>query len=198
MDEKRCSHCQTLRHGLWFLWCMSCSTHCSPLTVGYNMHTLSIQVASSQTNWNMPSSLNVQTAASHPRIPGGQIANVLFPAGFTCGGTKPAIEKLCELATKAMGLGSRMLIDGGGVSKTWRECSHFFTFLHIWFVRHKQVILERMLGRSDFRSVLKRKNSVRRGLFKPGQLRCKPKLGTGWPSPSQVKLKSGPRSFKQS
>lgn len=95
------------------------------------MHTLSIQVASSQTNWNMPSSLNVQKAASNPRIPGGQIANVLFPAGFTCGGTKPAIEKLCELATKAMGLGSRMLIDGGGVSKTRRECSHFFTFLHI-------------------------------------------------------------------
>ena len=31
----------------------------------------------------------------------GQVANVLFPAGFTCGGTKPAIEKLCELAMKA-------------------------------------------------------------------------------------------------
>ena len=31
----------------------------------------------------------------------GQIANVLFPAGFTCGGTKPAIDKLCEIATKA-------------------------------------------------------------------------------------------------
>lgn len=31
----------------------------------------------------------------------GQVANVLFPAGFTCGGTKIAIDKLCELATKA-------------------------------------------------------------------------------------------------
>ena len=25
---------------------------------------------------------------------------MLFPAGFTCGGTKPAIEKLCELANE--------------------------------------------------------------------------------------------------
>ncbi|CAK9084485.1 unnamed protein product [Durusdinium trenchii] len=31
-----------------------------------------------------------------------QVANVLFPAGFTCGGTKIAIDKLCELATKEL------------------------------------------------------------------------------------------------
>ncbi|CAE7451032.1 Mcat [Symbiodinium sp. CCMP2592] len=43
-----------------------------------------------------------------------QVANVLFPAGFTCGGTKPAIEKLCELAMKARALQARAVKTGGG------------------------------------------------------------------------------------
>lgn len=43
-----------------------------------------------------------------------QIANVLFPAGFTCGGTKPAIDKLCEIATKARALQARPIKTGGG------------------------------------------------------------------------------------
>eukprot|EP00440_Ansanella_granifera_P017178 gb/GFBE01018657.1/.p1 GENE.gb/GFBE01018657.1/~~gb/GFBE01018657.1/.p1 ORF type:complete len:561 (+),score=171.31 gb/GFBE01018657.1/:1-1683(+) len=43
-----------------------------------------------------------------------QIANVLFPAGFTCGGTKTTIDKLCELATKARALQARPIKTGGG------------------------------------------------------------------------------------
>ncbi|CAJ1328225.1 unnamed protein product [Effrenium voratum] len=43
----------------------------------------------------------------------GQIANVLFPAGFTCGGSKAAIDKLCELATKARALQARPIKTGG-------------------------------------------------------------------------------------
>ncbi|OLP88585.1 Malonyl-CoA-acyl carrier protein transacylase, mitochondrial [Symbiodinium microadriaticum] len=47
-------------------------------------------------------------------MPVCQVANVLFPAGFTCGGTKPAIEKLCELAMKARALQARAVKTGGG------------------------------------------------------------------------------------
>eukprot|EP00930_Biecheleria_cincta_P022429 TRINITY_DN1636_c0_g1_i1.p1 TRINITY_DN1636_c0_g1~~TRINITY_DN1636_c0_g1_i1.p1 ORF type:complete len:561 (-),score=137.62 TRINITY_DN1636_c0_g1_i1:60-1742(-) len=43
-----------------------------------------------------------------------QIANVLFPAGFTCGGTKSTVDKLCELATKARALQARPIKTGGG------------------------------------------------------------------------------------
>merc|ERR1712190_660300 len=42
-----------------------------------------------------------------------QIANVLFPAGFTCAGNKTAIDKLCELATKARALQARVIKAGG-------------------------------------------------------------------------------------
>jgi len=42
-----------------------------------------------------------------------QIANVLFPAGFTCGGTKSTVDKLCELATKARALQARPIKTGG-------------------------------------------------------------------------------------
>jgi [acyl-carrier-protein] S-malonyltransferase len=43
-----------------------------------------------------------------------QISNVLFPAGFTCGGTKSTVDKLCELATKARALQARPIKTGGG------------------------------------------------------------------------------------
>merc|ERR1712066_1068797 len=42
-----------------------------------------------------------------------QIANVLFPAGFTCAGNKQAVDKLCELATKARALQARVIKAGG-------------------------------------------------------------------------------------
>jgi len=42
-----------------------------------------------------------------------QIANLLFPAGFTCAGNKTAIDKLCELATKARALQARVIKAGG-------------------------------------------------------------------------------------
>mmetsp|Transcript_65741 Transcript_65741/g.132018 ORF Transcript_65741/g.132018 Transcript_65741/m.132018 type:complete len:541 (+) Transcript_65741:45-1667(+) len=42
-----------------------------------------------------------------------QIANVLFPAGFTCAGNKKAVDKLCELATKARALQARVIKAGG-------------------------------------------------------------------------------------
>merc|ERR550532_801211 len=42
-----------------------------------------------------------------------QIANVLFPAGFTCAGNKTAVTKLCELATKARALQARVIKAGG-------------------------------------------------------------------------------------
>jgi len=43
-----------------------------------------------------------------------QIANCLFPAGFTCGGTKSTIDKLCELALKARALQAKAIKTGGG------------------------------------------------------------------------------------
>merc|ERR1740127_99960 len=42
-----------------------------------------------------------------------QIANLLFPAGFTCAGNKTAVDKLCELATKARALQARVIKAGG-------------------------------------------------------------------------------------
>merc|ERR1711972_740245 len=42
-----------------------------------------------------------------------QIANVLFPAGFTVAGNKTACDKLCELATKARALQARAIKAGG-------------------------------------------------------------------------------------
>merc|ERR1712217_593733 len=42
-----------------------------------------------------------------------QIANVLFPAGFTCAGTKSTIDLLCQLATKARALQARVIKAGG-------------------------------------------------------------------------------------
>merc|ERR1712039_779157 len=42
-----------------------------------------------------------------------QIANFLFGAGFTCAGNKTAIDKLCELATKARALQARVIKAGG-------------------------------------------------------------------------------------
>merc|ERR1712050_540691 len=42
-----------------------------------------------------------------------QIANVLFPAGFTCAGHKASVDKLCELATKARALQARVIKAGG-------------------------------------------------------------------------------------
>merc|ERR1719198_1388955 len=42
-----------------------------------------------------------------------QIANVLFPAGFTCAGNKSCIDRLCELATKARALQARVIKAGG-------------------------------------------------------------------------------------
>merc|ERR1712061_873434 len=42
-----------------------------------------------------------------------QIANLLFTAGFTCAGNKTAVDKLCELATKARALQARVIKAGG-------------------------------------------------------------------------------------
>merc|ERR1712039_834408 len=42
-----------------------------------------------------------------------QIANLLFPAGFTCAGNKTTVDKLCELATKARALQARVIKAGG-------------------------------------------------------------------------------------
>merc|ERR1712046_176713 len=42
-----------------------------------------------------------------------QIANVLFPAGFTVAGTKATIDKLCKLATEARALQARVIKAGG-------------------------------------------------------------------------------------
>merc|ERR1712039_1100345 len=42
-----------------------------------------------------------------------RIANVLFPAGFTCAGNKSAIERLCQLATAARALQARPIKTGG-------------------------------------------------------------------------------------
>jgi len=43
-----------------------------------------------------------------------QIANFLFPVGFTVGGTKNTIDKLCQLAVKARALQARVVKVGGG------------------------------------------------------------------------------------
>merc|ERR1712139_522962 len=42
-----------------------------------------------------------------------QIANLLFPGGFTVVGTKNTIEKLCQIATKARALQARVIKAGG-------------------------------------------------------------------------------------
>lgn len=42
-----------------------------------------------------------------------QIANVLFPAGFTCAGNQEAVDKLCVLATQAKALQARVIKAGG-------------------------------------------------------------------------------------
>jgi len=42
-----------------------------------------------------------------------KVANLLFPSGFTCGGTKMAVDKLCELAMKAKALQARVIKAGG-------------------------------------------------------------------------------------
>lgn len=42
-----------------------------------------------------------------------QIANLLFPGGFTVAGTKNTITKLCEIATKARALQARVIKTGG-------------------------------------------------------------------------------------
>merc|ERR1712094_83473 len=44
---------------------------------------------------------------------GCQVANVLFPAGFTVAGTKATIDKLCKLATAARALRARVIKAGG-------------------------------------------------------------------------------------
>merc|ERR1712137_709633 len=41
------------------------------------------------------------------------VANVLFPAGFTCAGTKSTVDLLCQLATKARALQARVIKAGG-------------------------------------------------------------------------------------
>jgi len=51
-----------------------------------------------------------ETASKEPVC---QIANVLFPAGFTCAGNKACVDKLCELATKARALQARVIKAGG-------------------------------------------------------------------------------------
>merc|ERR1719215_800310 len=43
-----------------------------------------------------------------------QIANVLFPLGFTCAGTRSTIDALCKLATAARALQARVIKTGGG------------------------------------------------------------------------------------
>jgi len=43
-----------------------------------------------------------------------QVANFLFMAGFTCGGTKVAVTELCKLATAAKALQAREIKAGGG------------------------------------------------------------------------------------
>mmetsp|Transcript_32161 Transcript_32161/g.60051 ORF Transcript_32161/g.60051 Transcript_32161/m.60051 type:complete len:569 (+) Transcript_32161:113-1819(+) len=52
-------------------------------------------------------------AADKGKEPVCQIANLLFPAGFTVAGTKDAITKMCELATKARCLQARVIKTGG-------------------------------------------------------------------------------------
>merc|ERR1740123_2940437 len=42
-----------------------------------------------------------------------KVANILFPSGFTCGGTKMAVAKLCELAMAAKALQARVIKAGG-------------------------------------------------------------------------------------
>mmetsp|Transcript_21023 Transcript_21023/g.65632 ORF Transcript_21023/g.65632 Transcript_21023/m.65632 type:complete len:555 (-) Transcript_21023:89-1753(-) len=42
-----------------------------------------------------------------------RVANFLFPSGFTCAGTKAAVEKLCELAMAAKALQARIIKAGG-------------------------------------------------------------------------------------
>jgi len=48
-----------------------------------------------------------------PDDPQCQIANVLFPAGFTCAGTKTTIDQLCKLALAARALQARVIKAGG-------------------------------------------------------------------------------------
>lgn len=53
-------------------------------------------------------------AAKLDEDPVCQIANLLFPGGFTVAGTKNTITKLCELATKARALQAKAIKTGGG------------------------------------------------------------------------------------
>mmetsp|Transcript_23615 Transcript_23615/g.50220 ORF Transcript_23615/g.50220 Transcript_23615/m.50220 type:complete len:561 (-) Transcript_23615:177-1859(-) len=50
---------------------------------------------------------------SKAKDPVCQVANVLFPAGFTCAGTKTTVDILCQLATKARALQARVIKAGG-------------------------------------------------------------------------------------
>jgi len=52
-------------------------------------------------------------AANADPDPVCQIANLLFPGGFTVAGTKNTITKLCEIATKARALQARVIKAGG-------------------------------------------------------------------------------------
>mmetsp|Transcript_96033 Transcript_96033/g.296164 ORF Transcript_96033/g.296164 Transcript_96033/m.296164 type:complete len:561 (+) Transcript_96033:95-1777(+) len=54
-----------------------------------------------------------KAAETTSKEPVCQIANVLFPAGFTCAGNKKCVDKLCELATKARALQARVIKAGG-------------------------------------------------------------------------------------
>eukprot|EP00416_Gambierdiscus_australes_P019157 CAMPEP_0171083074 /NCGR_PEP_ID=MMETSP0766_2-20121228/17492_1 /TAXON_ID=439317 /ORGANISM="Gambierdiscus australes, Strain CAWD 149" /LENGTH=552 /DNA_ID=CAMNT_0011540487 /DNA_START=14 /DNA_END=1672 /DNA_ORIENTATION=- len=42
-----------------------------------------------------------------------KVANFLFPSGFTCAGTKKAVQRLCELAMAAKALQARLIKAGG-------------------------------------------------------------------------------------
>lgn len=54
-----------------------------------------------------------QAKDTEAKDPVCQVANVLFPAGFTCAGTKSTIALLCKLATQAKALQAREIKTGG-------------------------------------------------------------------------------------
>eukprot|EP00747_Dinoflagellata_sp_TGD_P162659 gnl/TRDRNA2_/TRDRNA2_180506_c0_seq1.p1 gnl/TRDRNA2_/TRDRNA2_180506_c0~~gnl/TRDRNA2_/TRDRNA2_180506_c0_seq1.p1 ORF type:complete len:556 (-),score=178.71 gnl/TRDRNA2_/TRDRNA2_180506_c0_seq1:73-1740(-) len=47
------------------------------------------------------------------KVPYAQVANLLFPAGFTVGGTKMAIDQVCKLAMAQKALQARVIKAGG-------------------------------------------------------------------------------------
>merc|ERR1719169_246543 len=47
------------------------------------------------------------------KVPYAQVANLLFPAGFTVGGTKDAIDQVCKLAMAQKALQARVIKAGG-------------------------------------------------------------------------------------